>query len=56
MVEMQTRFSDFREVSGLVFPHAISVQGKDRPQTLHIVVEKIELDPEIDPAQFRFPE
>jgi hypothetical protein len=56
MVEMQNRFSDFREVAGLVFPHAISVQAKDRPQSLHVVVEKIELDPAIDEASFRMPQ
>jgi hypothetical protein len=56
MVEMQNRFSDFREVSGLVFPHAVTVQGKDRPQALKVVVEKIELDPVLDEASFRMPQ
>ena len=52
---LQSTFSDFRKVSGIVFPHLIEIQTKDRPQTLKIVVEKIELDPELDPASFRMP-
>jgi hypothetical protein len=54
-VELQSTFSDFREVSGIVFPHLIEIQAKDRPQILKIVVERIELDPELDSASFRMP-
>ena len=54
-VELQNTFSDFREVSGIVFPHRIEIRTKDRPQVLKIVVEQIELDPELDPASFRMP-
>ena len=54
-VELQSTFSDFREVSGIVFPHLIEIQTKDRPQTLKVVVERIELDPELDPASFQMP-
>ena len=54
-VELQSTFSDFREVSGIVFPHLIEIHTKDRPQTLKIVVERIELDPKLDPESFRMP-
>jgi hypothetical protein len=54
--ELQTTFSDFRKVSGIVFPHLLEIHVKDRPQVLKIVVERIELDPELDPASFRMPE
>lgn len=54
-VELQNIFSDFREVSGIAFPHRIEIHVKDRPQILKIVVERIELDPELDPASFRMP-
>ncbi len=54
-VEMQTTFSDFRKVSGIVFPHLIEIHVKDRPQILKIVVERIELDPKLDPASFQMP-
>ena len=49
-------FGDFREVGGLVFPHAIETRAKGRPQGLRLVVESIELDPEIDDARFRLPQ
>jgi hypothetical protein len=54
-VEMQNTFSDFRKVSGITFPHHIEIHVKNRPQTLKVVVERIELDPELDPASFRMP-
>ena len=54
-VELQSTFSDFRPVSGIVFPHAIEIQVKDRPQVLKVTVEQIELNPQLDPASFRMP-
>ncbi len=48
-------FSDFRKVGGLVFPHLIETRIKDRPEVIRIVVEKIELDPDLDDARFRLP-
>jgi hypothetical protein len=54
-VELQNTFSDFREVGGLVFPHAIETRAKDRPEVVRIEVETIELNPELDDALFRFP-
>jgi len=54
-VQLENTFSDFRETGGLVFPHLIETHVKDRPQVLRIAVEKIELDPDLDDARFRFP-
>jgi len=54
-VQLENTFSDFRETGGLVFPHLIETHVKDRPQVLRIVVEKIELDPDLDDARFRLP-
>ena len=48
-------FSDFRDVGGIQFPHAIETHVQDRPQTLRIVVKTIEIDPELDDARFRMP-
>jgi hypothetical protein len=45
--------SDWREVGGIKFPHKLV--RKQGPQTIEIVVEKIELDPELDPATFALP-
>jgi len=55
-VVLEETFSDFREVGGLVFPHLIETHVTDRPEFIRIVVETIELNPEIDDARFRFPE
>jgi hypothetical protein len=54
-VEMQSTFSDFREVSGIVFPHLIEIRIKGRPQILKIAVERVELNPQLDPASFQMP-
>ena len=55
-VQLENTFSDFRGVGGLVFPHVIETRVKDRPRVIRIAVEKIELDPELDDARFRFPQ
>jgi outer membrane lipoprotein-sorting protein len=54
-VQTENTFSDFSPVGGLVFPHRIETHVKDRPQVIKIAVEKIELDPDLDDALFRFP-
>ena len=54
-VEVESTFSDFRNEGGLVFPHLIESHVKDRPQVIRIAVEKVELDPDLDDARFKFP-
>ncbi len=54
-VTLEETFSDFREAGGLVFPHLIETHVRDRPEAIRIVVEKIELDPDLDDARFRLP-
>jgi hypothetical protein len=54
-VRLEESYSDFREVDGLVFPHLIDTRVTDRPEVIRIVVERIELDPDLDDARFRFP-
>ena len=54
-VQVESTFSDFRKEGGLVFPHLIESHVTDRPQVIRIVVEKIELDPDLDDALFKFP-
>jgi hypothetical protein len=54
-VQLQNTLSDFREVDGLVFPHAIETRAADRPEVLRITIDTIELDPELDEERFRFP-
>lgn len=55
-IQLQNTFSDFREVGGLIFPHRIETRAADRPEVLTIVIESIELDPELDDARFRMPQ
>jgi outer membrane lipoprotein-sorting protein len=43
-------------VDGLVIPHLIETQIKDRPEVINITVENVELDPELDDSRFHFPE
>lgn len=54
-LQLQNTLSDFREVDGLVFPHAIETRAADRPEVLRITIDTIELDPELDDERFRFP-
>jgi hypothetical protein len=54
-VETETNFSDFKEVEGLVLPHAIEGGPKGSPQRQKITVEKVELNVEIDDARFAMP-
>lgn len=55
-VQMETSYADFREVEGLFFPHFIETHVTNRPETITIVVESVELNPELDDARFRLPE
>lgn len=54
-VQLQSTFSDFRDVGGIVFPHLIETRAEGRPEVIRIQVETIELDPDLDDARFRFP-
>ncbi len=53
--EVETTYSDFRSEGGLVVPHLIESHAKDRPQSLKIAVDKVELNPALDDALFKFP-
>ena len=48
-------FSDFREEDGIVFPHLIETHVMDRPEIIKIVVDEVELNPDLDDERFRFP-
>ena len=54
-VAVETAFSDYRSVGGLVFPHSIEMGAANRPDRLRIVVETIELNPTIDDSRFKAP-
>jgi hypothetical protein len=54
-VEVETAFSDYRSIGGLVLPHRIEMGSPSRPERLQIVVETIELNVPIDDARFKPP-
>jgi outer membrane lipoprotein-sorting protein len=54
-LRLEETYADFREVGGLVFPHRIETHVIERPEVITIVVESIELDPELDAARFEMP-
>lgn len=54
-IELQTTFSDFRPVGGVVFPHLIRSSAKGRPGSLEVVVEEAELNGPIDDSRFEMP-
>jgi len=52
---LETKFSDFRATDGLMFPRAIEMHVKDRPEVLRVAIDNIELNPPLDDARFRMP-
>ncbi|HEX9185482.1 MAG TPA: hypothetical protein VGB87_00285 [Vicinamibacteria bacterium] len=54
-VEFATEVSDYRSVSGLVFPHRIDVGPKGSPERQRLVIQRIEVDPPLDDARFAMP-
>ena len=55
-IGVETTFSDFRSVGGVVFSHSIRSQAEGQLESLEVVVEKIEINPPIDDARFEMPE
>jgi len=51
----ETKMSDYQEVEGLYFPFSIS-QGVKDGQSQPITLDKIELNPQVDDSEFKFPE
>lgn len=51
----QTKFSDYQEVSGLIYPFSISQGIKDGPSQ-PITFEKVVINPTVDAKIFAFPE
>jgi len=54
-VSRETLFHDYRDVGGLKFPFELVSSNPGTDITQKIVVEKIELDPQIDEARFEKP-
>jgi outer membrane lipoprotein-sorting protein len=55
-IEVETTFSDFRPVGGVVFPHAIRSGAKGRYDFLEVIVEEAEFNPPLDDSRFEMPD
>jgi outer membrane lipoprotein-sorting protein len=55
-VDTDTILGDYKDVDGMMFPHAIDSGQKGSPQRQKLMVEKIELNVPIDDARFKMPE
>jgi len=51
---VDTFFSDYKEVEGLIFPFAFQVKLKDQPGPQYIL-DKVELNPQLDDSLFQMP-
>ncbi len=54
-MEMEIAFGDYKEVGGIVFAHSLDIKPKGAPAGQHLVIEKIELNPEIAADRFAMP-
>jgi hypothetical protein len=55
-VETETTYGDYKEVAGLMMPHAMESGPKGVPQRQKMTAEKIEVNVPIDDARFKMPE
>jgi outer membrane lipoprotein-sorting protein len=53
-ITVETELSDYRPIDGIMLPHALKNSMNGQPVG-SIVVEKIELNAQMDPSQFRMP-
>jgi hypothetical protein len=54
-VEFETTLGDYREVGGLLFPFSIEAGAKGHPEKQNITIDKVELNPPLDPARYKMP-
>ena len=54
-VKIETKFDDYRDVQGVLFPYSIETGAVGRPQRLKVVLEEIEVNPTLDDARFQMP-
>jgi outer membrane lipoprotein-sorting protein len=54
-VDNETIIGDWKDVGGMLFPHAIDSGQKGAPQRQKMTIEKIEVNVPIDDARFKMP-
>ena len=52
----EIKFSDYQEVDGMYFAFSMNAGMKGTPGGQAITITKIELNPEVDASEFKFPE
>ncbi len=55
-MDTETVMSDYKAIDGLMFPHSIVTGPKGAAEKQKMVVQKIEINPQIDEARFKMPE
>jgi hypothetical protein len=50
-----TEISDYRSVGGLMFPHRIEVGPKGKPDRQRLLIQKVEINPTLEPSRFAMP-
>jgi hypothetical protein len=55
-IDSSTSIGDYKEVGGLMLPHAMESTQAGSPQSQKMTIEKIELNVPIDDARFKMPE
>lgn len=55
-VNSTVNLSDYKEVGDIVMPHSTEIVAEGAPAGVVITVNNVELNPEVDEAQFAFPE
>jgi hypothetical protein len=54
-MEMEIAFGDYKEVGGILFAHSLDIKPKGAPAGQHLVIDKIELNPELASERFVMP-
>ena len=55
-VEGETTIGDYKDVGGMMFPYSMEMHAKGAPGGQSLTIEKYELNPKLDSAQFKMPE
>ena len=55
MVEVETLLGDYRPVNGVMLPFSLDIRPKGQPQSLKIVLDKVEVNLPLDDARFNLP-
>jgi outer membrane lipoprotein-sorting protein len=54
-VQIQTTYGDYRKTAGVLFPRRVEVAAVGRPQRLRVVVDKVEVNPQLGDDRFEAP-